>query len=164
MLPKLASHRDGIWQIRDTPPGVFHVHGKTTLFTHDDDWMGLGDWRKLMEPIYRHYVKSLGPVRGNLLAHFSMQDVAFKVVGVGSVGTRCLILLMVDPHEKPLFHPVQGSVDLCRLEVFRSAHARSIKASAWLMASVSCRARAIPSLAGPRARSDGTSTGVNYAT
>ncbi|MFM0721251.1 DUF2252 domain-containing protein [Paraburkholderia strydomiana] len=103
MLPKLASHRDGVWQIRDTPPSVFHVHGKSTLFTHDDDWLGLGDWRDLMGPIYRHYLKSLGVVRGNLLAHFSMQDVAFKVVGVGSVGTRCLILLMVDPHEKPLF-------------------------------------------------------------
>ena len=103
MLPKLASRREGIWQIRDTPPGVFHVHGKTTLFTHDDDWMGLGDWRELMGPIYRHYVKSLGSARRHLLTHFSMQDVAFKVVGVGSVGTRCLILLMVDPHEKPLF-------------------------------------------------------------
>ncbi|HEY2607176.1 DUF2252 domain-containing protein [Paraburkholderia sp. RL18-103-BIB-C] len=103
MLPKLASRREGTWQIRDTPPGIFHVHGKTTLFTHDDDWLGLGDWRKLMGPIYKHYLKSLGEVRGNLLAHFEMQDVAFKVVGVGSVGTRCLILLMVDPHEKPLF-------------------------------------------------------------
>jgi Uncharacterized protein conserved in bacteria (DUF2252) len=103
MLPKLASHRNGAWQIRDTPPGVFHVHGKNTLFTHDDDWLGLGEWPKLMAPIYKHYLKSLGPVRCNLLAHFSMQDVAFKVVGVGSVGTRCLILLMVDPHEKPLF-------------------------------------------------------------
>jgi hypothetical protein len=103
MLPKLASHRNGVWQIRDTPPGVFHVHGKNTLFTHDDDWLGLGDWPTLMAPIYRHYLKSLGAVRGNLLAHFSMQDVAFKVVGVGSVGTRCLVLLMVDPHEKPLF-------------------------------------------------------------
>ena len=103
MLPKLASHRDGVWQIRDTPPGVFHVHGKSSLFKHDDDWLGLGDWRKLMAPIYKHYLKSLGPVRGKLLAHFSIQDTAFKVVGVGSVGTRCLILLMVDPHEKPLF-------------------------------------------------------------
>ena len=104
MLPKLASRREGTWQIRDTPPGIFHVHGKTTLFTHDDDWLGLGEWPKLMAPGSTLFnSKSLGEVRGNLLAHFEMQDVAFKVVGVGSVGTRCLILLMVDPHEKPLF-------------------------------------------------------------
>ena len=103
MLPKLASRSNGVWQIRDTPPAVFHVHSKTTLFTPDDDWLGLGDWRTLMAPIYKQYLKSLGVARGNLLSHFEMQDVAFKVVGVGSVGTRCLILLMVDPHEKPLF-------------------------------------------------------------
>jgi uncharacterized protein (DUF2252 family) len=103
MLPKLASQRDGLWQIRDTPPSVFHVHGKNTLFTPEDDWTGLGNWRELIKPIYRHYLKSLGPDRGKLLSYFTMQDMAFKVVGVGSVGTRCLVLLMTDLHDKPLF-------------------------------------------------------------
>ncbi|KXU84029.1 hypothetical protein CI15_26345 [Paraburkholderia monticola] len=103
ILPKLASKREGLWQIRDAPPTVFHVHGKNTLFTHKDDWVGLGDWRTLMAPILAHYLNSLGTVRRTLLDHFSMHDMAFKVVGVGSVGTRCLILLMVDQHEKPLF-------------------------------------------------------------
>ncbi|OLL27662.1 hypothetical protein BTH42_31075 [Burkholderia sp. SRS-W-2-2016] len=103
ILPKLASRREGIWQIRDVPPTVFHVHGKNTLFTHDDDWLGLGDWRTLMQPLYESYLRSLGTVRRTLLDHFTMHDMAFKVVGVGSVGTRCLILLMVDQHEKPLF-------------------------------------------------------------
>ncbi|MCC8397532.1 DUF2252 domain-containing protein [Paraburkholderia sp. MMS20-SJTR3] len=103
ILPKLASRREGIWQIRDAPPTVFHVHGKNTLFTHDDDWLGLGDWRTLMQPLYDSYLRSLGTVRRTLLDHFTMHDMAFKVVGVGSVGTRCLILLMVDQHEKPLF-------------------------------------------------------------
>ncbi|WP_233837616.1 DUF2252 domain-containing protein [Paraburkholderia sp. ZP32-5] len=103
ILPKLASRREGIWQIRDVPPTIFHVHGKNTLFTQDEDWLGLGDWRTLMQPIYEHYLKSLGTVRRTLLDHFTMHDMAFKVVGVGSVGTRCLILLMVDQHEKPLF-------------------------------------------------------------
>jgi len=103
ILPKLAHQRDGLWQIHDVPPTVFHVHGKNTLFTHEDDWLGLGDWRTLMKPIYEHYLKSLGTVRRTLLDHFAMQDMAFKVVGVGSVGTRCLVLLMIDQHEKPLF-------------------------------------------------------------
>lgn len=103
MLPKLAALRDGLWQIRDTPPAVFHVYGKTTLFTSEDDWTGLGNWQELIKPIYGHYLKSLGPERGRLLSHFTMHDMAFKVVGVGSVGTRCLVLLMVDAHERPLF-------------------------------------------------------------
>jgi uncharacterized protein (DUF2252 family) len=32
-----------------------------------------------------------------------MQDLAFKVVGVGSVGLRSLVLLLTDAHEQPLF-------------------------------------------------------------
>jgi Uncharacterized protein conserved in bacteria (DUF2252) len=103
MLPKLATMREGLWQIRDTPPSVFHVHGKTTLFTPEDNWTGLGDRRELIKPIYGQYVQSLGPERARLLSHFTMNDMAFKVVGVGSVGTRCLILLMVDAHQRPLF-------------------------------------------------------------
>lgn len=103
VLPKLANQRDGMWQILDTPPSLFHVHGKTTLFTPEDDWTGLGNWRELMKPIYSHYVKTLGPERGKLLSYFTMHDMAFKVVGVGSVGTRCLVLLMTDGHDKPLF-------------------------------------------------------------
>ncbi|MDH6146877.1 hypothetical protein OKW46_000799 [Paraburkholderia sp. WSM4179] len=31
ILPKVASQREGLWQIRDLPPTVLHVHGKNTL-------------------------------------------------------------------------------------------------------------------------------------
>ncbi|WP_323119184.1 DUF2252 domain-containing protein [Burkholderia alba] len=103
VLPKLASMERGTWRIRDTPPAVFHVFGKTTLFGPEDDWLGLGDWRTLIQPIYRDYLGSLAPDRAALLSHFRMHDLAFKVVGVGSVGTRCLILLLTDPQDGPLF-------------------------------------------------------------
>ena len=36
-----------------------------------------------------------------------MQDLAFKVVGVGSVGTRCLVVLMTDAQDQPLFLQVK---------------------------------------------------------
>jgi uncharacterized protein (DUF2252 family) len=103
MLPKLASQQHGLWQIRDSPPAVFHVHGKTSLFKPEDDWMGLGDWRKLIKPVYEHYLKSVGAERSKQLSHFTMQDLAFKVAGVGSVGLRCLVLLLVDATDSPLF-------------------------------------------------------------
>ncbi|MFJ2991120.1 DUF2252 domain-containing protein [Pandoraea sp. NPDC087047] len=103
VLPKFAQHVGDHWQIRDTPPTVFHVHGATTLFGPEDDWLGLGDWRTLFEPVYKSYVNSLPPDRARMLESYTQQDLAFKVVGVGSVGTRCLVLLMMDAHEQPLF-------------------------------------------------------------
>ncbi|WP_087726006.1 DUF2252 domain-containing protein [Pandoraea sp. PE-S2T-3] len=103
VLPKFAQQVGGHWQIRDTPPTVFHVHGATTLFGPEDDWLGTGDWRTLFDPVYKSYVSSLPPDRARMLANYTQQDLAFKVVGVGSVGTRCLVLLMMDAHEQPLF-------------------------------------------------------------
>jgi uncharacterized protein (DUF2252 family) len=53
---------------------------------------------------YRSYRRSLAPDRRVLLERFSYGDVARKVVGVGSVGTRCWVLLMFGRDENdPLF-------------------------------------------------------------
>ena len=53
---------------------------------------------------YRSYRHSLAPDRRVLLERFSYGDVARKVVGVGSVGTRCWALLMFGRDERdPLF-------------------------------------------------------------
>lgn len=103
MLEKLAS-RDGThWTIRDAPPALFHVHGPNSLYESEDNWLTLGDWRALIMPTYDAYLKTLAPDRRELLEHFEIQDLVFKVVGVGSVGTRCLVMLLVDHHDKPLF-------------------------------------------------------------
>jgi uncharacterized protein (DUF2252 family) len=103
MLDKLAERVDDHFVMRDMPPGLFHVHGASTLFTPDDDWFRLGDWHKLIDGVYADYLQTLLPDRRELLAQFRIQDLAFKVVGVGSVGTRCLVLLATDPAGKPLF-------------------------------------------------------------
>ncbi|WP_322011491.1 DUF2252 domain-containing protein [Paraburkholderia sp. J12] len=104
MLDKLAARDDdGHWTIRDAPPALFHVHGANTLFEKEDDWFGIGDWRPLVEPMYDAYRKTLAQDRRELLEHFALQDLVFKVVGVGSVGTRCLVALLTDHHDKPLF-------------------------------------------------------------
>jgi hypothetical protein len=39
--------------------------------------------------------------------HYSIEDVAMKVVGVGSVGTNCAILLMMTSDNEPLFLQVK---------------------------------------------------------
>jgi uncharacterized protein (DUF2252 family) len=51
----------------------------------------------------RDYRGTLNADRRDLLARFKVQDLVFKVVGVGSVGTRCLVALLTDDQEQPLF-------------------------------------------------------------
>ncbi|SAK98053.1 DUF2252 domain-containing protein [Caballeronia ptereochthonis] len=104
MLPKLADRTGNAWRIRDAPPAVFHIRGQSTLIDKDDGWMTLkGSREEIFAAIMRNYVATLTPERARLLSQFTLQDVGFKVVGVGSVGTRCLILLLTDHHDKPLF-------------------------------------------------------------
>ena len=49
------------------------------------------------------YVDSLGPERRTLLQRYRLADTAYKVVGVGSVGTLCGILLMVSGDGEALY-------------------------------------------------------------
>lgn len=49
------------------------------------------------------YRQSLAPHRAAVLDRYRSVDLAHKVVGVGSVGTRCLILLMESDDGAPLF-------------------------------------------------------------
>lgn len=122
LLPKLAELVGDKWIILDAPPAVFHVRGKQTLFDSDDDWMTAGDIDGAVAKVYKEYLGTLAPDRQRLLSHFTLHDRAFKVVGVGSVGTRCMIQLMIDSHGKPIFLQVK--------EAARSVVARYFKCPA----------------------------------
>ena len=103
LLPKLSERVGERWVIRDAPPGIFHIRGENTLFSPEDDWMKITDTDKAFDRAFKEYLGTMAPDRRQLLSHFTRHDAAFKVVGVGSVGTRCLIILMIDKHGKPLF-------------------------------------------------------------
>jgi uncharacterized protein (DUF2252 family) len=104
LLPKI-SERDakGRLTIRDDLPEMFHLHKNITLLDADDDWLRLSDWRPLYDTLMRDYRATLQADRQDLLSRFHVHDMAFKVVGVGSVGTRCLVALLTDEKESPLF-------------------------------------------------------------
>jgi hypothetical protein len=53
--------------------------------------------------VFDAYCDRLSPERLCLLNHYSLKDVAFKVVGVGSVGTFCAIGLFMCGDGTPLF-------------------------------------------------------------
>lgn len=59
--------------------------------THTDDGHPIG---KAMEHVLAAYLASLPEERRVLFTRYRLQDVARKVVGVGSVGTRCRVLLL----------------------------------------------------------------------
>ncbi|MEN0108796.1 MAG: DUF2252 family protein, partial [Pseudomonas sp.] len=89
--------------IRDDLPEIFHLHGSNTLLDADDDWLRLPGDGPYLGQFLREYRSTLQADRRELLSRFRVQDVAFKVVGVGSVGTRCLVALLTDAQESPLF-------------------------------------------------------------
>ena len=52
---------------------------------------------------FERYLQSLPAHRRALLDRYSIVDVAHKIVGVGSVGTRCVIVLLESGDGEPLF-------------------------------------------------------------
>jgi uncharacterized protein (DUF2252 family) len=88
---KLA-HEDSLpARIIDHPPLIYHLAGM-----HDVEFRGVA------ERTFASYKESLSPELHLLLDRYQVDDVAFKVVGVGSVGTMCGILLLMSLNE-PLF-------------------------------------------------------------
>ena len=79
----------GGWLIRDRPPLLQRLP--------DDD-----PGRAVVPILYAAYLRSLAPDRRVLVEKHRLLDVALKVVGVGSVGTRCYIALFAGPAGGPL--------------------------------------------------------------
>jgi uncharacterized protein (DUF2252 family) len=91
-LPKLTELIAGRRRIVEDPPLILHAR-------HELDVP-----RKVIEA----YVESMSPERRVLIERYRVVDAARKVVGVGSVGTRCHVALMMDPDDgAPLFLQVK---------------------------------------------------------
>ena len=95
-FPKLASVENGQPRIKDNPPLIFHESN-----------LGVPAYRHLIQAAFRRYRQSLADHVRVLLDRYEMADVAYKVVGVGSVGTRCAIVLMMAGGNDPLFLQVK---------------------------------------------------------
>ena len=78
-------------RIKDDPPLIFH-----TEITE-------GRFRRNAEKGLARYAASLPPERRVLVERFEPVDAAIKVVGVGSVGTFCAIVLLMAGNGDPLF-------------------------------------------------------------
>jgi uncharacterized protein (DUF2252 family) len=66
---------------------------------------------------YARYRRTLLSDRRHLLANYALHDVAMKVVGVGSVGTRCYVVYFAAGNDDPLFLQIKEA-DASVLERF----------------------------------------------
>lgn len=88
---KLTTVADGQVRIVDQPPLLYHVE-QTRL-----------DVEQELIPFFAAYRETLSSDRRVLFDRFRLADFAYKVVGVGSVGTWCFIGLFLADNDDPLF-------------------------------------------------------------
>ncbi|MBA4190314.1 MAG: DUF2252 domain-containing protein [Planctomycetaceae bacterium] len=95
-FPELVSTDSLAPTIRDNPPLIFHPHerGREELMAN-------------VEKNFALYRETMQEDRRLLLDQFKLKDAALKVVGVGSVGTYCAILLLMASEHDPLFLQVK---------------------------------------------------------
>jgi uncharacterized protein (DUF2252 family) len=93
-FPHLVSGVDA--RIVDKPPTIFHL-----------DPRGDAQHKVDAESLFSTYRKCLHPDCIRLLDRFVMKDLAFKAVGVGSVGTFCCVALFMTGDDEPLFLQVK---------------------------------------------------------
>ena len=96
-LRKLAIEVDGEHRIRSDPPVLVPLREITDRFPN-------AEVETAVAHVLEAYRKSLAPNRQVLLDRYRPVDTALKVVGVGSVGTRCWITLFQGrDRDDPLF-------------------------------------------------------------
>lgn len=91
-FPKLAGVVGGRASIRDAPPLIFHP-----------EFARAPEFNAILDQVFAAYRDTLPDDRRVLLDRYRVVDAAIKVVGVGSVGRRCWIALLMSAGNAPLF-------------------------------------------------------------
>ena len=113
VFPQLTTKSNGQYTIKDDPPLIIHLEDEERA-----RWI-----RALLEG----YEASLPEDRRVLLSRYRVVDLAQKVVGVGSVGTHCSIVLLLGSEESdPLFLQIkEAQSSVFERHLARSAFANS---------------------------------------
>ena len=163
-LSKLTELVDGHRRIISDPP-LSWCRSRTLL----PGAAGARPVRRAAGGVRRATGARCNPTGGAARAVPTWSDVARKVVGVGSVGTRCWIVLLLGRDEDdPLFLQVKEAQPSVLERLRRRQRASATRGSGWSRASGSCRPRATSSSAGTRSPgstgSSGTSTSASCVT
>jgi uncharacterized protein (DUF2252 family) len=96
VFPKLVEQKGVLPVIRDQMPTIFHAKGHTP-----------GQVEKIVLDCLSGYRETLPHSLQSLLDRYDLRDAAHKVVGIGSVGTSCWVLLFTAGEGDPLFLQVK---------------------------------------------------------
>jgi uncharacterized protein (DUF2252 family) len=91
-FPELVTTAGLAPTIKEQPPLIFHPHEK-----------GREEYSAGVQQTFAAYRETLPEHKRRLLDRFKIMDMALKVVGVGSVGTVCALVLLMAGQEDPLF-------------------------------------------------------------
>src|SRR5262245_42489000 len=111
IFPKIAEHHGEMPLIKDQLPTIFHHVDAPPGVIHQAVMAALEGYRS-----------TLSPATQSLLARYELRDAAIKVVGIGSVGTQCWVLLYMAGEADPLFLQVKEA-RASVLEAFAGASA-----------------------------------------
>jgi uncharacterized protein (DUF2252 family) len=89
IFPKIANVINGRTRIVDHPPLVYHPRESDLMQKH-------------VIQMFHNYRQTLPAERRVILDRYHIVDVARKVVGVGSVGTRCAVALLMAGQHDPM--------------------------------------------------------------
>jgi hypothetical protein len=96
LFPKLVERKNGRPIIKDELPEVFHAKNVPPGMIE----------KRILEPAAK-YRDTLASASQSLFDRYKIRDAAIKVVGIGSVGTRCWVLLLMADEDDPLFLQVK---------------------------------------------------------
>jgi uncharacterized protein (DUF2252 family) len=96
VFPKLVAEAGKQLRIRDSPPTIFH-EGRARA----------ARYRDTLRDILAKYQETLPEDRRVLFDRYRLVDAAVKVVGIGSVGTLCMVALLMSIADRPLFLQVK---------------------------------------------------------
>ena len=88
LFPKITTEVNGDKRLIDNPPLIYHL---------DQQWI-----ETAAKPAIESYRSSLSHDRKVLFDRYQLKDIVVKVVGIGSVGTRCFVALFMTPDGDPL--------------------------------------------------------------
>jgi uncharacterized protein (DUF2252 family) len=94
IFQKITAPVRGLPRIVDEAPLLYHVDKSVVN-------------ERVIATFFKQYRETLAEERRMLFNRFKVVDVALKVVGVGSVGTRCYVVLLLAAPDDPLFLQVK---------------------------------------------------------
>jgi uncharacterized protein (DUF2252 family) len=96
IFPKLVETKDEKPVIKDERPTIFHIKEHPA-----------GTVDPALKEAFAGYRNTLAPAYQSLLDRYEIKDAAMKVVGIGSVGTSCAVILFMASEGDPLFLQVK---------------------------------------------------------